>query len=393
MVFEIANWEKRMSWHAEHDFKVTISGGSVAGLCNAIVLRKLGATVSVHERTPGPMLARGAGIVVQNELLRLLEDNGAGPLPFTSCRGRRYLDHDGGDGILQDMPQEFTSWEAVHAALRAAVPDECYRAGSEVKAVTQIGSRVSATLSDGTAIESDLFVAADGSGSPTRQRLLPDVEARYAGYVAWRGTLDEGDVPRDLLPFFDDLFTFTEARSGGHMLAYFIPGRDGAISAGSRRLNWVWYVHVGLADLANVLTDKNGVQHRSSLPRGTTPEATIAALKARASREIHPKMAALVSETRDPFLQTIRDVTVPKTLFGRILLTGDAAFVVRPHTAGGTAKAAYEASVLARALKSARANVDVALQSTEQLQLEYGGALYQYGLALGNRWSRERSTD
>jgi hypothetical protein len=66
---------------------------------------------------------------------------------------------------------------------------------------------------------------------------------------------------------------------------------------------------------------------------------------------------------------------------------------VRPHTAGGTAKAAYEASVLARALKSARANVDVALQSTEQQQLEYGNALYEYGLALGNRWSRERSTD
>lgn len=34
---------------------------------------------------------------------------------------------------------------------------------------------------------------------------------------------------------------------------------------------------------------------------------------------------------------------------------------IEPHTAGGTAKAAYEASVLARALKSARANVDVAL--------------------------------
>jgi flavin-dependent dehydrogenase len=91
----------------------------------------------------------------------------------------------------------------------------------------------------------------------------------------------------------------------------------------------------------------------------------------------------LVSETRDPLLQTILDVTVPKTLFGRILLTGDAAFVVRPHTAGGTSKAAYEASVLAH----------VALQSTEQQQLEYGNALYEYGLALGNRWSRERSTD
>jgi len=81
------------------------------------------------------------------------------------------------------------------------------------------------------------------------------------------------------------------------------------------------------------------------------------------------------------------------TLFGRILLTGDAAFVVRPHTAAGTAKAAFEASVLARALKSARANVDVAPQSTERLQLKYGNALYEYGLALGNRWPRKRSTD
>lgn len=379
-----------MSWHGDHDFTVTIAGGSVAGLCNAITLRKLGATVAVHERVPGPMVARGAGIVVQGELIRLLEENGAGPLPFTSCRGRRYLDPDGGDGALQQMPQEFTSWEAIHAALRAAVPDECYRGGSEVVAVTQAGSKVSATLSDGSLVESDLFVAADGSGSPTRRRMLPDIDAGYAGYVAWRGTLDESEVPADLLPFFDDLFTFSEARSGGHTLAYFIPGSDGAVTAGSRRLNWVWYVHVDAADLAKVLTDKNGVLHRSSLPRGATPDKTAAELRALASREIHPKMAALISETRDPFLQTIFDVTVPKTLFNRILLTGDAAFVVRPHTAGGTAKAAYEASVLARALKSARGNVDAALQSTERLQLEYGNALYEYGLALGNRWSRKR---
>jgi hypothetical protein len=80
------------------------------------------------------MMARGAGIVVQRELLQLLEDSGVGPLPFTSCRGRRHLDPDNGDGVLQQMPQEFTSWEAVDAALRAAVPDECYRAGSDPRA-------------------------------------------------------------------------------------------------------------------------------------------------------------------------------------------------------------------------------------------------------------------
>jgi len=103
-------------------------------------------------------------------------------------------------------------------------------------------------------------------------------------------------------------------------------------------------------------------------------------MQARAAREIHPRMAALVAETSDPFLQTIIDLTVPRTLFGRVLLTGDAAFVVRPHTAGGTAKAAHEASMLARALAGANANVEAALQSTERLQLAYGNALFEYGL-------------
>jgi hypothetical protein len=38
--------------------------------------------------------------------------------------------------------------------------------------------------------------------------------------------------------FFDDAFTFCEARSAGHILVYFIPG-DGADTApGKRRLNW-----------------------------------------------------------------------------------------------------------------------------------------------------------
>lgn len=102
-----------------------------------------------------------------------------------------------------------------------------------------------------------------------------------------------------------------------------------------------------------------------------------------------PRKAASVAETSDPFLQTIIDLTVPRTLFGRVLLIGDAAFVVRPHTAGGIAKAAREASMLARALAGAKANVEAALQSSELLQLEYGNALFEYGLTLGNRWTKK----
>jgi 2-polyprenyl-6-methoxyphenol hydroxylase-like FAD-dependent oxidoreductase len=86
--------------------------------------------------------------------------------------------------------------------------------------------------------EADVLVATDGAQSPTRQRFLPDLRSTYAGYVAWRGTLDEADAQPDLVHFFDDAFTFCEARSAGHILVYFIPG-DGADTApGKRRLNW-----------------------------------------------------------------------------------------------------------------------------------------------------------
>ena len=52
-----------------------------------------------------------------------------------------------------------------------------------------------------------------------------------------------------------------------------------------------------------------------------------------------------MAATPDPFVQTIVDVVVPRTVFGRVCLLGDAAFVVRPHTAGATAKAARDATV------------------------------------------------
>ena len=59
---------------------------------------------------------------------------------------------------------------------------------------------------------------------------------------AWRGILDEAVAPAELARFFDDTFTFSEARSGGHILVYYIPGASANSTRGKRRLNWVWYV-------------------------------------------------------------------------------------------------------------------------------------------------------
>jgi 2-polyprenyl-6-methoxyphenol hydroxylase-like FAD-dependent oxidoreductase len=377
-----------MTWHADNNFAVTIAGGSIGGLSAGIALRGIGCDVNIYERVAGPMQMQGAGIVVQGEILRLLREHGSPPLAITSCRGRRYLDPEGGDGVFQSMPQEFTSWEAIYKSLRASFPDDRYHTGSQLALPTLNGSRVATKLATGKTIESDLFVAADGSNSDVRQRLLPEVRSNYAGYVAWRGTLDEADAAPRLRCFFDDSFTFSEARSGGHILVYFIPGAAADVRAGHRRLNWVWYVRADAEEVARLLMDKDGNSHRASLSPGLARPDAVSGLHALAKREVHPMLAELVAATPEPFVQTIVDVVVPNTLFGRILLTGDAAFVVRPHTAGATAKAAYDALVLGKTLGRARSNVDVGLEEVERLQLEYGGSLVQYGVELGDRWAK-----
>jgi 2-polyprenyl-6-methoxyphenol hydroxylase-like FAD-dependent oxidoreductase len=95
-------------------------------------------------------------------------------------------------------------------------------------------SLVSVPLADGRTAEADLLVCADGWRSATRRHFLPQASPRYAGYIAWRGTLSDGEASADLVSFFEDRFTFSHARSGGHALCYFIPGDDARMEPGQR---------------------------------------------------------------------------------------------------------------------------------------------------------------
>jgi 2-polyprenyl-6-methoxyphenol hydroxylase-like FAD-dependent oxidoreductase len=368
--------------------RVVVAGGSIGGLCAGLALYGNGANIDVFERSPGPMDTRGAGIVVQAELTEILQRYGAPRLPMTSCSGRRYLDPAGGEGRTQHMPQQFTSWESIYRTLRTAFPENRYHSGATLESFKNEDKTVRADIAGHGSIHADLLICADGSQSETRHRLLPQVQEEYAGYIAWRGTVNEAAVPKDLGAFFDDTFTFSEARSGGHILVYLIPGPNADTSVGQRLFNWVWYVHADDQDLAILLTDRQGRQHRSSLPKGEAGDTVLSDLRARAHSEVHPRMAELIEATPDPFIQTIVDVTVPRTVFGRASLLGDAAFVVRPHTAGATAKAARDAMVLTECLQTYPDDLEIALAAFESAQLRYGNELHQYGVALGSRWAK-----
>jgi 2-polyprenyl-6-methoxyphenol hydroxylase-like FAD-dependent oxidoreductase len=367
---------------------VAVSGGSIAGLGAGVALHRAGMDVHVFERDPGPLRSAGAGLVVQPELSLLLNEPGGPRLPVTTCTGRRYLGFDGEFGRLQEMPQEFTSWEAIYTTLLASLPPELYHAGARVGAARRTAHGLTIDVEGYGAFQADVLIAADGAQSPMRRALLPDLEADYAGYVAWRGTVLEKDIPAEIIDVFDDTFTFSEARSGGHALAYFIPGDDLSVARGHRRLNWVWYVGATPAERDALLVTRDGHQRRASLRRGMARDEVVAALPALAFGQLHPMFARLVEATPDPFLQTIVDLGVPRTVFDRTVLIGDAAFVVRPHTAGGAAKAARDAQSIATMLSAVRSNIDAGLHEFERQQVRYGQDLLAYGIDLGRRWAR-----
>lgn len=370
---------------------IAVAGGSIAGLCAGNALLSAGFDVHVFERSQQRLSSRGAGIVVQPELLGLLAAVDAQPLATTGCTVRRTVAASTGQADAITMPQRFTSWEAIYASLRSAFPEERHHLGVELadEASNTDGVRIKA--GDRT-ISADVLIAADGIRSRFRRQLAPDTLSRYAGYVAWRGVVDEADLDPALVAYFEDTFTFCQAKDGGHALCYFIPGEDLATGQGARRLNWVWYVQVEQGpELDALLTDKSGRQRDASVPQGEVGEESRAGLLARTDA-LTDAFATLVRATADPFLQSIIDVAPPRMVFGRVCLIGDAAFVVRPHTAAAAAKAAADSMAMARALRGADGDLDRGLAAWERQQLMIGRQLVDYGVMLGEH-SQGRTTN
>ena len=363
--------------------RALVIGGSLGGLFAGVLLRSIGWTVDIYERSPRDLDSRGGGIVLQPQVLAAFQQAG---IRYDASLGvvaeeRVFLDKEGGIADRVPMRQMLTSWTSLYAAMRRHFPAEHYHQGAEFAGFEDHGSHVTARFADGQEHTGQLLVAADGSGSLVRRTLLPDVEASYAGYVAWRGLVDEADMPDEAASVLADRFAFFDYPNS-HILDYLVPGEHDAVEVGKRRYNWVWYRNAGKARLTELLVDRSGRARTNSIPPGLLSPSAAADLRAAAERFLPPAFRQLVAATREPFFQIIQDLAVPRMAFGRVALIGDAAFVPRPHTAASTSKAAGNVLGLVAEL-GRRDDVPTALKAWEPGQIQIGFNLRRNGMALG----------
>jgi 2-polyprenyl-6-methoxyphenol hydroxylase-like FAD-dependent oxidoreductase len=360
--------------------RALIVGGSVGGLFAANLLRSIGWDATVFERAVGDLGDRGTGIGTREDLFAVMRRIGA-PVDASigvQVRGRVALARDGETAYELAVPAVTSAWSRIWRPLRQLLPATAYRSGKVLTRVEQDVSCVTAHFADGTQAEADLLIAADGLHSTVRAQVLPHIAPRYAGYVAWRGVVEERELSPHLatLMFHHMIFGFPD---GELMLSLPMPGPDDDARRGARRCHFVWFRPATEAALHELCTDATGRQHGVSIPPPLIRPGLIAALKADADARLAPQLAALVHGTSQIILQPIFDLESPAIAFGRVALIGDAAFVARPHVATGVMKAAIDAESLADGLSAASSDPAAALARYERGRLPYGRLLVERG--------------
>lgn len=370
-----------------------IIGGSLSGLLAGLSLRNAGWHVEIYERATDELSGRGAGIVVQPAVIECLRSLGLDPSDLgVNVTTRKLFDADGCVVGTHTRPQILASWERLFRVLRNACPSAHYHRGKEFRTFSQNDGRIIAHFVDGTSAQAEILVGADGLRSKVRQGCIPEISPRYAGYVAWRGLIEESTIPAGV---HEELFPYMSFSlpPGEQMLGYPVTGPDDGVQSGFRRYNVIWYRPAGeRTELPELLTDKTGLVHAISIPPPQIRGEPIAEMRAAAERLLGPQFREIIRLVKNPILQPIYDLESPHMAFGRVALVGDAAFVARPHVAAGVSKAADDVTALVAAL-GAETDAELALEKFEAGRLAINQLVIKQARHLGAYLQSEQTAE
>ena len=346
-----------------------VVGASLAGLMTALTISRIRVHVTLLERSDDTGRT-GAALHVQDGLLERITG-----LPTSH--------------VPQPLAPGIQTWFAVHGALRAAIaasPLIDLRQNTAVRKVGQDAQSAWVITSERERVTADIVIGADGHRSTVRRHIAPEhADATFAGYVIWIGIAEETAIgarrwPRDVAFLGDNDNT---------LLGYPLPGADGSLAPGSRRLGWAWYDSSRNGLLRSTGSIDGSVVRHSLMPAGI-PNATYRELASQA-RELFPtpwNNAILDSIKRRAVIGTPVAEYVPTRLAqGRVAIVGDAAHVPTPMTGSGFAESLYDAEALADAVAEAGCTA-TALIDYEGARLRSARNLVQSGQGFSRSFGR-----
>jgi 2,6-dihydroxypyridine 3-monooxygenase len=373
--------------------QIAVVGGSLGGLTAACLLADDGHDVSVYERSNHPLEERGAGIGFLPATARYLRECASVDISSISVSTSRIQTLARDNSVLHESTHTylFSSWNTVYRKTLERLDPTRYLLGHELVNIDP--DLPGLTFRNGLIVQPELAICADGIGSAAREKLLPGRQPGYAGYVAWRGVVEETKLSASTREILNDALTYY-VYANSHILVYPIPGRDGSVAPGERLINIVWYRNYSDGDdLNQLLTDAHGQRRDVSVPPGLVHPNAVQEAKAHARTRLPASIAEVVQAIDDLFIQVIVDMTVDRMVFGRTCILGDAAFAARPHAAAGTAKAAADGWALRDAVRNSiqectdggDAPLLAALKAWEPGQLQLGHSLVERTRIIGKR--------
>jgi salicylate hydroxylase len=320
---------------------IIVAGAGIGGLTAALALARQGFRVIVLEKAER-LEEAGAGVQLSPNASRVLIELGLQPrlaarvvqpdaISLMSARsGGEITRLPLGDAAMAqpDAPYWVVHRADLQAALQAHVddsPDIELRLGCQFEDVGTHAKGLTVIARSGAARQEELamaLVGADGIWSAVRHHLFPEVQPRFSGLIAWRGTLEATQLPREYSSGRVQLWMGPNA----HVVAY-------PISA-ARQINVVAVVP--------------GTWNRPGWSAPGEPNEIKSAFAFAQWHAVPRMLIGAVDGWRRWALFTVPDGG--EWTEGAIALLGDAAHAMLPFAAQGAGMAIEDAAVLAKCI-------------------------------------------
>lgn len=337
--------------------RIIVSGGGIGGLTAALCLIERGLDVIVLEQAQ-ELKALGAGLQLSSNATRVLHQLGLGDAlaqvtikPSDKCirlwnTGQQWSLFDLGTESLQryGYPYMMLYRPDLHQilldALIARAP-QSVRLNARVQEVGQTDEFAYVVLDDGTRIEGDALVGADGVHSITRETLIQKDSPKFSGCIAWRGVIPFENLPKSMQTYAG----INWVGPGAHIVHY-------PINAGR------------LVSFTGIV-EKQGWYKESWTEQGSVEECHAD------FKGWHEDVHSLIDQLETPlrWAMMLRDPLTNWTNH-RVTLLGDAAHPTLPFLAQGAAMAIEDGCVLARAIEASPDDIPKALLIYQATRIE-----------------------